>query len=274
MITGLNIHFSVIMAVYNGDNSEYFDMAIKSLLDQTYPPSEIIVVIDGFINDSLGQIVKKYEKNKLFVFIKLDENKGLANALNIGIENTKYDYIARMDADDICIANRFEKQLIFLQSHQDIDVVGTFVTEINENNKIIKEIVKVPILHKDILNLMKKRNPMIHPSVMFRRKFFEKAGMYQNDLLLAEDYQLWYQGFMENCNFANLPIVGLMFRRTSDFYKRRGNVKKLIILLKYKITKMNKDLKFGIDADIYAILYFLIQISPVFVRKNVYKWLR
>lgn len=274
MITDRTIKFSVIMAVYNGDHSKYFEMAVKSLLQQTYLPTEIIIVIDGFINNSLEEIIKKYEKEELFIFIRLDENKGLANALNVGIENAKYEYIARMDADDICVVDRFEKQLNFLQSHQNIDVLGTFVTEINENNQIIKEIVKVPILHEDILSLMKKRNPMIHPSVMFKKNFFKKAGGYRNDLLLAEDYQLWHQGFMKKCNFANIPEVGLMFRRTSDFYKRRGNIKKLFILLKYKITKMNRDLKFGIDADIYAVLYFLIQISPIFIRKAIYKWMR
>ena len=109
---------------------------------------------------------------------------------------------------------------------------------------------------------------------MFRRRFFEKGAKYLSSLVMAEDTLLWYQGFLNNCKLANIDYIGLKFRRSSDFYKRRANWKKTIGLLKFRLFHINRDLNYGIKADIYAIAYFLMSISPSFVKKLLYKLFR
>ena len=109
---------------------------------------------------------------------------------------------------------------------------------------------------------------------MFKRRYFDKAGTYRNDLFLAEDTLLWYYGFLNDCKFANIDIIGLKYRRTADFYKRRANRKKTFQLLKFRISVINKNLKYGVFANIYAYIYFFISISPSFIKKILYKLLR
>ena len=109
---------------------------------------------------------------------------------------------------------------------------------------------------------------------MFRKTFFDKAGRYSKEVALAEDTLLWYQAFLNNCRLANVDYIGLKFRRSSDFYKRRANWKKTIGLLKFRLFHIKRDLNYGIKADIYAIAYFLMSISPSFVKKILYKLFR
>jgi glycosyltransferase involved in cell wall biosynthesis len=269
--------FSVILSLYNKEKPEYFNMAMKSIWDyQILKPSEIILVLDGELTEQLEKTIQFWSVNigENLKIVRLENNVGLAMALNDGLKVCECDLIARMDTDDISMPERFLHQVNFMLENPEIDVVGSYITEIDENNNIVKELLKVPLSHDDILQVFKKRNVMIHPTVMFRKSFFKKAGNYTNDLLLAEDYYLWYKGFLNKCIFANIPEIGLKFRRTNDFYKRRSGFKKLIGLLKFRIFTCNRDLKFGLISDIYAIFYFCIQISPVFVKKLAYGKLR
>ena len=273
----MNSAFSVLMSVYKKENPEYLQKSLKSIWDdQLLKPNDIVLIQDGELTTPLEDVIY-YWKQKLgdiLNIVVLPENMGLALALNEGLKHCNYEYIARMDTDDICTPNRFISQIEFLNKNKNIDIVGTYITEIDENDEIVKSIVKLPLTHDDLLHLFRWRNPMIHPSVMFRNTFFKKAGIYTNELLLAEDYHLWYKGFLSGCEFANIPEICLLFRRSSDFYKRRGGKKKLFGLLKFRLTKCNRDLKFGFTADIYAFFYFIIQSSPTFIRKLAYKKLR
>lgn len=269
--------FSVLMSVYYKENPNFFDQALSSIwLEQSVCPSQIVLVKDGTLTEDLEKVIKKYIEicGSALDIVSLQENSGLAYALSQGLEYCKYDYIARMDTDDISTPERFEKQLTFLCKNKDIDVVGSYVTEINENGNIIKEQVNYPLKHKELKEFFSKRDPLAHPTVFFRKSFFIKAGSYTDEVPLGEDTVLWYRGFMNNCYFANIPYVGVLFRRTNSFYKRRSNWKKSISLLKFRLLTINRKLGYNIKADVYAISYFLISISPSFVKRIVYQYFR
>ncbi|URL02689.1 glycosyltransferase [Avibacterium sp. 20-126] len=269
--------FSVLMSVYYKDVPSFFDQALSSIwLQQTIRPSQIILVKDGLLTEDLEKVIKKYIEicGPSLNIISLQRNSGLAYALSQGLEHCKYDYIARMDSDDISTPERFDKQLTFLHKNKDIDVVGSYLTEINENGDIIKELVKYPLENGELREFFSKRDPLAHPTAFFRKSFFMKAGSYTNEINLGEDTVLWYRGFINNCHFANVPHVGLLFRRTNSFYKRRSNWKKSISLLKFRLLTINRRLGYNINADIYAITYFLISISPNFIKKLAYQFFR
>lgn len=272
-----SFEFSILMAIYHKEKAQYFDLAMQSIWDeQSIKPTEIILVQDGALTDNLYLLIKKWKKKlgNALKIISLEKNVGLAKALNQGLQHCSYDIIARMDTDDIATPQRFEKQVAFLEENKHIDVVGTYISEIDENEIIIKQSVSYPLAHKDLYQFFKKRDPLAHPSAMFRKHFFDKAGNYPTHLLLAEDTLLWYHGFLNGCQFANLDFVGLKFRRTSSFYQRRANYKKSIGLLKYRLFTINRKLRYGILADLYAISYFFISVSPSFIKKILYKVFR
>jgi len=264
---------AVLMSVYCNDNSAYFKKAIESMLHQTYENLDIHIYIDGNINKQLLDTLTYYKNkfNNIFLYSN-PKNRGLAFCLNDLIELTKdkYEYFARMDADDISLANRIEEQVKFLDVHKDIDAVGTFIIDVDENCKEIKR-VRYPVTHDEIVKFFKVRNPLAHVSVVFRKSFFDKAGLYPSTRL--EDGIYWMQGIMSGCRFHNIPQCLIYVRRSNDYLRRRGGLLKGLAELKIKFT-INHNLKYGLDAYIYAIVMFLIQLLPAKMKHLLYNKLR
>jgi glycosyltransferase involved in cell wall biosynthesis len=269
--------FSVLMSIYSKEKSNYFNEAMHSIWDdQIVRPDQIVLVQDGPLNFNLYKDISYWQKKlkDVLLIVPLKSNLGLALALNEGLNFCKFNFIARMDTDDVSTPCRFQKQVQFLEDNANIDVVGSFISEIDECNNIVKKLVKFPLDHDNLMKFFSKRDPFAHPAVMFRKSFFNKAGFYDNSVFFAEDTLLWYQGFMNDCKFSNLDIIGLKFRRTSDFYERRSGLVKSLNLLKFRIFVINRNLGYGVFANIYAIIYFALSISPRIVKKITYNWLR
>jgi glycosyltransferase involved in cell wall biosynthesis len=179
------------MAVYNNDDYLHFNESIMSLLNQTYLPSEIVIVVDGFVRKEINNILEQYYNEELFSIIKLVENKGLANALNIGIKSAKFDLIARMDADDICFPERLEKQIEFMNK-ENLDIVGGQIIEFGKNVKDIISVRKVPSFHKDIIKFLKLRSPFSHATILFRKEVFNTLEGYSKTVF-PEDYDFFVE---------------------------------------------------------------------------------
>ncbi len=265
------------MSIYYKEMPEYFDQCMRSIWDnQIAKPDQIILVQNGELTNDLYDVISSW-KGKLtniLTVVVLEKNSGLANALNAGLKYCTGDFVARMDTDDISLPERFKKQMIFLEGNSEIDVVGSWMSEIDENNNIIKRVVEYPKTHEQCLSSFRCRNPLAHPAVMFRKSFFDKAGHYPMEVPSLDDVAMWHQGFINGCMFANVPEVYLQYRRTSDFYKRRGSVKMLVILLQYRIFRINPDMKYGVYGNFCALAYFGMQILPSFVKKILYSKLR
>ena len=267
--------FSVLMSVYQGDCSAHLDIAIGSIwTSQTLKPTEIILVKDGILNEKLDLIIEKWHKklDKVLKIVTLDTNAGLASALNYGLKFCNYDLIARMDSDDISLPERFEHQINYLELNRDVDVVGSWIEEFEGLNNPVK-IIKYPTVHKDMLFFFKKRDPLAHPSVMFRKSFFKKSGLYNESLSKDQDTELWFKGFSGGAIFANIDKPLLRFRKDSTTLSRRKDRKRLYKFLKLRF-KIIKKLNFGILSYFYAILYISIQLMPVRLTNFIYKYFR
>lgn len=265
------------MSIYCQEKPEYFDQCMQSIwCDQVVKPDQIILVKNGKLTNDLYDVIIEWQTKlpNILTIIVLEKDFGLANALNAGLKYCDGDFVARMDTDDISLPKRFDKQLIFLKDHLKVDVVGSWMSEIDENNTIIKEVVEYPKTHEQCLSSFICRNPLAHPTVMFRRSFFDKAGYYPMEVPSLDDVAMWHQGFMNGCIFANVPEIYLKYRRDSNFYKRRGSLKKLIILLRYRIFRINPDMKYGIYGNFCALVYFGLQILPSSIKKILYSKLR
>lgn len=218
---------SVIISVYKNDKSEFVSTAIDSMLiKQSVIPDEVVLVQDGPVPDELADLLSEYEikYSDVMHIIRLEKNGGLGNALKIGVEIAKYDIVARMDSDDICLPDRFEKQLTYLEAHPECDIVGGQMTEfINTPDNIVGR-REVPLANNEIYDYMKSRCALNHVTVMFRKEAVLKAGNYQ-DWFWNEDYYLWVRMMMAGCKFANLPDVAVNVRSGEDQYARRGGKK-------------------------------------------------
>ncbi len=218
-----NIKFSVSMCVYGGDNAEYFDIALGSVINQTVEPPEIVLVVDGPVGDDINNVISKYE-NKILKVIRLEKNVGHGDARRIGLENCSYDLVALMDADDISTQDRFEKQIEVFNENPDISIVGGQISEfIDSTDNVVGQRI-VPLADNDIKEYLKKRCPMNQMTVMFKREDVQKAGGYI-DWYCDEDYYLWIRMALNDLKFANVPDVLVNVRVGDEMYQRRGGLK-------------------------------------------------
>lgn len=215
------------MSVYRNDKPEFVERAINSITtEQTLKPDEIIVVVDGPVPDTLLEVVNRWEASDEynFIILRLPENKGLGNALKLGIESATYEFVARMDSDDVSLPDRFEKQITYLSSHPECDVIGGQITEFIDSESNIVGVRKVPYSNKEIYTLLKSRCPLNHVSVTMLRSRVIDIGNYM-DWHYNEDYYLWIRMAEAGYSFANLPDTLVNVRVGHDMYARRGGGK-------------------------------------------------
>jgi glycosyltransferase involved in cell wall biosynthesis/pyruvate-formate lyase-activating enzyme len=193
-----NPDISVVMSVYNC--TKYLESAIQSILEQTYGNFEFIIVNDGS-TDNIDDILNKFDDCRIRV-INNTENLGLARSLNVGIKAARGKYIARMDADDLSIPHRFEKQIEFLEKNPSHAMVGSSYYVVDESGKTVAH-VDVLTDSGDIKKGLIKQNWFGHGTVMMRKSSIESIGGYDEQFVCAQDYDLWLK-FAENYEIANI----------------------------------------------------------------------
>lgn len=219
-----DMKFSVAMCVYGGDNPEWFETAVNSILDQTVTPTEVVLVVDGPVPTELNNVIEKYSNNNLFRIIRFSENQGHGNARRAGLSECTNELVALMDADDISSHDRFEKQLSLFEKDKSLDIVGGNITEFIDDEKNIVARRLVPSADMEIKEYMKKRCPMNQMTVMLKKSSVETVGGYV-DWYCNEDYYLWLRMAKTNMKFANIPDTLVNVRVGKDMYNRRGGLK-------------------------------------------------
>ena len=222
---------SVVMAAHNEEKT--IQKAVKSIIGQTFKNWELIIINDSS-TDATKSILMQFESERRINVINNPYNLGLAKSLNIGISQSKGFYIARMDADDESLSNRLQSQLDFMKSNQSIDVLGGGAIYINKNKN---EFVKMPKDHNSIKQFIKKSSPFIHPSVMYKKSFIDKFGGYDETILRAEDYDLWYRGIHES-EYHNLEDILIKY----NYAQRkilRSSYDALLVRLNHNPSKLS-----------------------------------
>ena len=196
---------SVLMAVKDGE--KYLREAVDSILAQTFSDFEFIIVDDGS-KDGTAQILGEYS-DTCIVVIRNKTNIGLTKSLNLGLKKARGEYIARMDADDISLPDRLNAQVEYLDEHPDVDVLGTAVTLIDEQENHAQDIY-FPKEHSLIKWFLCFYNPIVHPSVMMRSLSILKHGGYDDSVVRSQDYDLWWRisadGILENMGDVHLLL--------------------------------------------------------------------
>lgn len=268
------IKFSVAICVYIGDDAEHFQTALESISHQTIVPSEITIVLDGPVTIQLQDVIETYKSSISDRIecnvITLIKNMGHGYAREISIKNCKHEIIALMDADDISIESRFEKQLEVLVINKSLAIVGSDIDEfIGEVDNVISK-RRVPTNHEDIVKYSKKRCPLNQVTVMFRKSEIISAGGYIN-WYHEEDYYLWIRMILNGSKFANINESLVLVRVGNEMYRRRGGIK--YFKSEYKMHKFMFDKNhisfFTFVSNILKRL--LVQlILPISIRQLIY----
>lgn len=265
--------FSVLISLYHKENPIFFKECLESLKNQTLQANEIIIVFDGKITEDLEQTVEDY-KNKLPIkIIPLPENVGLGKALNEGLKYCTNEWIFRMDTDDICLPERFEKQVKFIKENPYVVLFSSHIAEFDKDPKQISGYRKVPIGYKTIQKYSLIRNPFNHMSIVFKKSVIEAVGGYQHHLYL-EDYNLWLRVIAQKYEVGNIDEVLLLVRAGEGMLSRRKGMQ--YIKSEWKLFNLKRKLKMErfFSGLFIFIARSLPRLLPTLMLKKIYKLVR
>ena len=224
--------YSVLMSVYGKENSVWFKKAAESMLNQTAPPDEFVLICDGPLTEELETAVEELDRSYpgMFQILRLKENVGLGEALRQGILLCRNELVARMDSDDIACPDRCRQQLELFQKIPELAFSsGTIAEFFDERDLEFSETAALrlrmlPQSHEEIVSYAKKRNPMNHMAVMLKKSAVLQAGNYQSAEGL-EDYDLWSRMLQLGFRAGNLKETLVWARIGNGMEQRRGGVK-------------------------------------------------
>lgn len=217
--------FSLLLPVYGNDEPSQFERAFASATSgQTLRPAEVVLVQDGPIPDELGQAIERAMKGceAPVIHVVIEERGGLAQALTTGLEHCSYDIVARMDADDVALSERFSKQVA--KMGEGFDLVGTGMYEFANDTSEVLGRRTPPIGAEAITKYARFHDPFNHPTVMYRKATVARAGSYE-DIGLMEDYWLFARMIHAGARVENLPDALVMYRVGAGAYARRGGMR-------------------------------------------------
>lgn len=224
--------YSVLMSVYGKENSVWFKKAAESMLKQTAPPDEFVLICDGPLTEELETAVEEFDRSYpgMFQILRLKENVGLGEALRQGILLCRNELVARMDSDDIACPDRCRQQLELFQKIPELAFSSGTIAEFFDERELESSetaalrLRTLPQSHEEIVSYAKKRNPMNHMAVMLKKSAVLQAGNYQSAEGL-EDYDLWSRMLQLGFRAGNLKETLVWARIGNGMEQRRGGVK-------------------------------------------------
>lgn len=270
------MNFSVLMSIYKNESPIFFSRAMESIWDeQALKPAEIVLVLDGPLPSELHTVVSRWKEKlpDVLKVIRLSRNMGLGDALNIGLKECAYDIVARMDGDDISLPDRFLKQVDFLRKHKDIAVVGSWVSEFTSDENEVVSTRRLPENHEKLFVFAKRRNPMNHPSVVFRKEAVMQAGGYQK-MMWLEDYYLWVRMMSLGMRFVNIQEPLVSMRAGFPQLERRSGIK--YAFSEYALQRELLKLNFINHVDFMTAFFsrVCVRLLPKVILGRIYRLLR
>jgi len=263
---------SVVMATYN-EPEKYLRESIESILNQTFKDFEFIIILDNPDNKKAEKIIKEYQqKDKRIVFIKNEKNLGRGASRNKAIDIAKGEYIAILDADDIALPKRLEKQFKYMENNKDIDLLFGWVYFIDEDGNILKEFKPEKYKFKEIEKYFFKEHLTVHPSMMVKSKILKRLK-YDEKLIRSQDYDFWVRCMANDYKFDIIEEFLLKYRIPNrDNYLSRIQRQKLYSYYTLKTLWKNKkhfynNICFWKVFFYSLVMYLFIALVPTFILK-------
>lgn len=257
------------MSVYAKERPAYLALALQSLMNQTTPANQVVLVCDGPLTGDLDDVIDRFVEVLPLTLVRMPENRGLSHALNAGLPHCQYEWVARFDSDDLCERERFAKELAFAAAHPSVDVFGANIAEFSNDSTKPVAIRAVPTEHDKIANIARIRNPLNHVTVFFRKSVVQQAGGYPH-YVQNEDYALWVELLRRGHRLANIPEVLVRVRAGREMVSRRGGLDYLLAELKLQ----NHFLRTGFIGPARYLFNVAVRIgirlAPDWVRQKAY----
>ncbi|WP_323907383.1 glycosyltransferase [Aeromonas caviae] len=272
MIDESKARVAVIMSVYRSDKFADIEKAIDSILKQTYPCS-LYLYQDGPVSTEVSTLLNSISDVYANVTLMISTvNCGLAHALNTMIEKVMaegYEFIARMDSDDISHPTRIAKQIAYFKQHPEVDVLGASCHEFGASYALVEK--HLPKSHAELVDFSVARCPFIHPTVMFRARLFFNGVRYPTDTKLTEDMALWLKLIEDGYRLANLNEVLLDYRLNENAVKRRQGIGKAISEFDIRFKHMRAMKKSTPKNIVLISLRLLFHVLPLPIIKALYR---
>lgn len=270
MAKGFTGGFTVLIAVYGGDDSALFRTAMESIFSNTLLPTWTVLVVDGPVPNELEQVIASFELREGISVHRLVKNLGLFNALNYGLNHIETEWTVRADADDYNRPDRFEALSDALyQAERNLDIIGSAIKEVDIDGIEIA-VRRTPAKHEEIISFAVKRNPFNHMTVAFRTKCAKEAGGYP-DVYLKEDYALWVKMLANGARAANVSDTLVHATTGYGMYKRRGGLRYAVSEIKLQRHLIKCGLKGPGGAILHGALRSMLFLAPVGLRAFLYK---
>ena len=225
MTTHTQSTVSALITTYRGENPDHLVAALQSLKNQSLPPDQIVLVIDGPIDFAQQDVINRFAAETdgpKRIVAAMPENGGLAKALNHGLAACTGDYIMRMDSDDISLPDRLQLEKTYLDTHAGIDLVGSWSSEFVDEDHDLR-LKTSPTEHEAIVQALRWRNVIAHPTILIRKSALVNLGGYRESVGLLEDYDLYVRLILAGAKIHIIPKVLLRVRTTFEQRARRGN---------------------------------------------------
>lgn len=262
--------YSVLMSVYSGERAEFFRTSIDSILNQSYPTDDFVIVCDGELTDELDKVLDEYERRYSFINVVRVSKRGTGLCANEGLKAAKNDIIVKMDSDDIAEPDRCEKTLALFAAHPEIDMIGAYIDEFDSETGEHIAFKKTPVSNKEIRRYARRRNPFNNQTLCYKKHLALRVGGY-TDIARCEDYEFVVKMLMAGAIGRNIPQVLVRYRVNKDNYKRRSNFANTKAFIKVRFANFKKGFSSFADFLIPCAFQIVMFILPGKMTEVLYK---
>jgi len=263
--------YSVLMSVYRKEKPEHLKLSLSSMLGQTLPPAQFVLVKDGRLPPELEAVIDEAVSSHpgLFCIVELEKNEGVGAAAAKGLAACTCEYVAKMDADDIAKSHRCERQMEQFLTDGSLDIVGSQITEFMRDvkNPVADRIV--PVNHDEIVRFARRRAPFNNQTVIYRKQAALKAGGYMN-LRRCEDYDLYIRMLHNGAKAMNVDESLVYYRLTDDTYSRRGNLSNTAAFIRTRYHAMRIGFASPLDFLVACAAQLVMAALPKPLKKMFY----
>lgn len=264
------IKLSVLMSVYDMESPAFLRESLDSLATQTLPADEVVIVEDGPLREQLRTTIADFKTILPIVVLPLPTHVGLGAALRVGVEACRGEYVARMDSDDVCVEERFQRQVEYLDRNPIVDVVGCTIEEFQDDCSMPQSIRRLPAGGPALLRFAKFRTPMNHVTVVFRKASVMAAGNYE-DSPHHQDYRLWARMLMLGYHLHNMNDVLVHVRCGNGMQTRRGGLMYLKRDTGFQLYLHRLGLVTATECIMNIVVRASVRLAPLAVRSLSYR---
>lgn len=268
---------SCLISTYRGEDARNLDAALSSIYGQTRPPGEVVIVVDGAVDDAQHRVIARFAadtrvgRTKVVV---LERQHGLAGALNAGLAQCGGEYVMRMDSDDLTDARRLEVQMAYAADNPSVDLIGSWATEFADPGDRAIAVKTAPADHDGIIRALKWRNVLCHPSILVRRQTLLAVGGYRTSIGKLEDYDLFVRLALGGARFHVIPRSLVYVRVSMGQRRRRGGLDHLVHDLRFRAECRRAGFLSWPEFVASGTAYTVFRLVPGRVRDLLYRTVR